>query len=127
MNRNVESIRKVSGFYAQPPYNLFERQIKETFLPDCLAYGAICRGLLSGRMNPDSRFEGDDLRQTDPKFRPSRFGQYLEAVALLDQFARKNYGERVIHVALRWVLDQPASPARYGAHDNRASSIRLAT
>jgi aryl-alcohol dehydrogenase-like predicted oxidoreductase len=108
---------------AQPPYNLFERQIEEKILPYCvrdgigvLAYGAICRGLLSGRMNPDSRFEGDDLRQTDPKFRPPRFAQYLEAVALLDRFARQNYGKRVIHLALRWVLDQPGvSSALWGA------------
>jgi aryl-alcohol dehydrogenase-like predicted oxidoreductase len=108
---------------AQPPYNLFERQIEDKILPYCfrdgiavLAYGAICRGLLSGRMNPDSRFEGDDLRQTDPKFQAPRFAQYLEVVALLDRFARQNYGKRVIHLALRWVLDQPGvSSALWGA------------
>ena len=108
---------------AQPPYNLFERQIEDKVLPYCfrdgiavLAYGAICRGLLSGRMNPDSRFEGDDLRQTDPKFQAPRFAQYLEVVALLDRFARQNYGKRVIHLALRWVLDQPGvSSALWGA------------
>jgi len=67
-------------------------------------------------MNPDTRFEGDDLRRTDPKFRPPRFAQYLQAVALLDRFARDNYGKRVIHLALRWVLDQPGvSSALLGA------------
>ncbi len=37
---------------AQPPYNLFEREIEKDVLPHCawkgiavLAYGAICRGL----------------------------------------------------------------------------------
>ena len=110
---------------AQPPYNLFERAIEKTVLPHCawegiavLAYGAICRGLLSGRMNPDTKFEGDDLRRTDPKFQPPRFGQYLEAVRLLDEFAQKNYGKRVIHLALRWVLDQPGvNSALWGARD----------
>jgi aryl-alcohol dehydrogenase-like predicted oxidoreductase len=99
---------------AQPPYNLFEREIEKNVLPYCasdgisvLAYGAICRGLLSGRMNLDTEFEGDDLRRTDPKFRPPRFGQYLDAVRLLDRFAQENYAKRVIHLALRWVLDQP--------------------
>src|SRR5271156_5488805 len=108
---------------AQPPYNLFEREIEKDVLPYCardgiavLAYGAICRGLLSGRMNPDTKFEGDDLRRTDPKFQPPRFEQHLDAVRLLDQFARKNYGKRVIHLALRWVLDQPGvSAALWGA------------
>ena len=108
---------------AQPPYNLFEREIEKDVLPHCawegiavLAYGAICRGLLSGRMNPETKFEGDDLRRTDPKFQPPRFQQYLEAVRLLDQFAQKNYGKRVIHLALRWVLDQPGvTAALWGA------------
>jgi aryl-alcohol dehydrogenase-like predicted oxidoreductase len=58
-------------------------------------------------MNPDTEFEGDDLRRTDPKFRPPRLAQYLGAVRLLDRFARENYAKRVIHLALRWVLDQP--------------------
>lgn len=108
---------------AQPPYNLFEREIEKDVLPYCawdgiavLAYGAICRGLLSGRMNPDTRFEGDDLRKTDPKFQPPRFEQYLHAVSLLDQFAQENYGKRAIHLALRWVLDQPGvTSALWGA------------
>jgi len=108
---------------AQPPYNLFEREIERDVQPYCeregiavFAYGAICRGLLSGRMNSDTRFEGDDLRRTDPKFQPPRFEQYLKAVSLLDDFARKNYGKRVIHLALRWVLEQSAvTSALWGA------------
>ena len=71
-----------------------------------LAYGALCRGLLAGKMTPDTKFSGDDLRRSDPKFQPPRFAQYLKAVAALDQFAQKNYGKRVVHLALRWILDQ---------------------
>jgi len=108
---------------AQPPYNLFERGIERNVLPYCerdgiavIAYGAICRGLLSGRIDLDTKFEGDDLRATDPKFRAPRFKQYLEAVRLLDRFARENYAKRVIHLALRWVLDQPGvTSALWGA------------
>ncbi len=67
-------------------------------------------------MSPDTQFEGDDLRRTDPKFLQPRFGQYLEAVRLLDRFAREHYGKRVIHLALRWVLDQPGvTSALWGA------------
>ena len=108
---------------AQPPYNLFEREMEKDVLPYCerhgiavFAYGAICRGLLSGRMNLDTKFEGDDLRKTDPKFQSTRFAQYLEAVGLLDRFAQENYSRRVIHLALRWVLDQPGvASALWGA------------
>jgi aryl-alcohol dehydrogenase-like predicted oxidoreductase len=98
---------------AQPPYNLFERSIEQDVLPYCrdhnialLAYGSLCRGLLSGSMTDKTQFGGDDLRRTDPKFRPPRFAQYLDAVAKLNAFASEHYGKRVIHLAARWVLDR---------------------
>lgn len=99
---------------AQPPYNLFERGIEADVLPWCrdhgvvtLVYGALCRGLLSGRMTPATTFGGDDLRQWDPKFCAPRFVQYLRAVEKLDAYARERFSRRVIHLALRWLLDQP--------------------
>lgn len=99
----------------QPPYNLFEREIERDVLPyareygkTTLAYGALCRGLLSGAMNADRRFAKDDMRKTtDPKFQSPHFAEYLNAVSKLDKFARENYGKRVIHLAVRWLLDQP--------------------
>ncbi|NIR52018.1 aldo/keto reductase [candidate division KSB1 bacterium] len=107
----------------QPPYNLFEREIERDVLPYCrdrnittLTYGVLCRGLLSGKMQSDTKFTGDDLRKVDPKFQPPRYAQYLQAVDQLDRFAREHYDKRVIHLAVRWVLDQPgASIALWGA------------
>jgi len=95
----MEAFRKVAPLHtAQPPYNLFERAIERDVLPYCreknivtLAYGALCRGLLSGRMTKQTRFAGDDLRMHDPKFQAPRFAQYLEAVERLDRFAQENY------------------------------------
>ena len=111
----MDAFRQVAPLHtAQPPYNLFEREAEEEVLPYCqwhgittLTYGALCRGLLSGRMGPDTRFGGDDLRQTDPKFRPPRYAQYLRAVAALERVARQWYARSVLALALRWVLDQP--------------------
>jgi aryl-alcohol dehydrogenase-like predicted oxidoreductase len=110
----IEAFREVAPLHtAQPPYNLFERAIDRDVLPYCwgnnivtLAYGALCRGLLSGRMTAQTRFTGDDLRKNDPKFQAPRFAQYLRAVERLDQFAQANYGKRVIHLALRWIIDR---------------------
>jgi aryl-alcohol dehydrogenase-like predicted oxidoreductase len=99
---------------AQPPYNLFERAIEADVLPYCrkqgitvLSYGSLCRGLLSGRISAATTFAGDDLRRDDPKFRAPRLAQYVRAVERLDRLARERFGRRVIHLALRWVLDQP--------------------
>jgi aryl-alcohol dehydrogenase-like predicted oxidoreductase len=119
----IERFRRVAQLHVvQPPYNLFEREIEAELLPYCresglasLTYGALCRGLLSGRLQEDTHFGGDDLRLTDPKFQPPHLAQYLTAVRRLDQFARQRYGKRVIHLAVRWLLDQGATAALWGA------------
>lgn len=79
---------------AQPRYNLFERAAERDVLPYCrirgidtLVNGVLCRGLLSGKMKPDTVFQGDDLRKIDPKFQPPRYAQYLRALERLDRFA----------------------------------------
>jgi aryl-alcohol dehydrogenase-like predicted oxidoreductase len=118
----MERFRGVAPLHVlQPPYNLFERAIEAEILPYCranniatLGYGALCRGLLSGRMRADTVFEGDDLRRLDPKFQPPRYAQYLTAVEQLDQLARDFYHRRVIHLAVRWMLDQGISVALWG-------------
>jgi aryl-alcohol dehydrogenase-like predicted oxidoreductase len=99
----------------QPPYNLFEREIESDILPYALGngiatlmYGALCRGLLSGAMNTGRQFAKDDLRKTsDPKFQQPHFAEYLNAAGKLDAYAREHFGKRVIHLAVRWLLDQP--------------------
>jgi aryl-alcohol dehydrogenase-like predicted oxidoreductase len=100
----------------QPPYNLFEREIERDVLPyalghnvTTLTYGALCRGLLSGTMHADRRFSNEDMRKTsDPKFRQPHFAEYLDAASKLDAYAREHFGKRVIHLAVRWLLDQPS-------------------
>ena len=99
----------------QPPYNLFEREIEGDVLPyalghdiTTLTYGALCRGLLSGTMRADRQFSKDDMRKTsDPKFQQPHFPEYLDAARKLDAYAREHFGKRVIHLAVRWLLDQP--------------------
>src|SRR5215469_1147818 len=120
----MEQVRRVAPLAsAQPPLNLFERQAQRDILPWCrenkvatLTYGALCRGLLGGAIDQNTKFKGDDLRKTDPKFQPPRFEQYLQAVNLLERYARERYGKSVLALAVRWVLDQPGvSVALWGA------------
>jgi aryl-alcohol dehydrogenase-like predicted oxidoreductase len=119
----MERFRKVAPLHVlQPPYNLFERGIETDLLPYCrenkiatLGYGALCRGLLSGRMKAGTVFDGDDLRRTDPKFIEPRFAQYVAAVQKLDRLAQQRFGKRVIQLAVRWMLDQGITTALWGA------------
>jgi aryl-alcohol dehydrogenase-like predicted oxidoreductase len=106
----------------QPPYNLFERDAESSVLPYAaqhgiavLCYGALCRGLLTGKITSATRFHGDDLRRKDPKFQEPRFSQYLAAVASLDRYARERFGLSVLALAVRWVLDQGDTIALWGA------------
>lgn len=106
----------------QPPYNLFERAIEADVLPYArehklavLAYGALCRGLLSGRMTVDTTFGSDDLRSNDPKFRRPRFDHYVRATKELEAFARIRHDKSVLALAIRWVLDSGPTIALWGA------------
>jgi aryl-alcohol dehydrogenase-like predicted oxidoreductase len=132
----MEAFRRVAPLHVlQSPYNLFERAIEAHILPYCranniatLGYGALCRGLLSGRMRPDTTFQGDDLRRIDPKFQPPRFAQYLNAVRRLDELAQRSFNRRVIQLAVRWMLDQGISVALWGARrpDQVAAALGVA-
>jgi aryl-alcohol dehydrogenase-like predicted oxidoreductase len=106
----------------QPPYNLFERTIEADVLPyashaglTMLSYGALCRGLLTGKITAAKTFEGDDLRKRDPKFQGPRLTQYLAAVHELEALARGRFGKSVLALAVRWVLDQGPTIALWGA------------
>jgi len=121
--RQLERFRLAAPVHVlQSPYNLFERGIEADLLPYCLdnkiaifGYGALCRGLLSGRMRPDTTFAGDDLRRSDPKFKKPRFDKYLAAVQRLDNLARRRFDKRVIHLAVRWMLEQGITTSLWGA------------
>ncbi len=106
----------------QPPYNLFEREIEHNVMRYAkrsslavLCYGALCRGLLSGRMTADTRFAVDDLRNVDPKFQGERFLRHLEAVQALSKLAQERFGKSVLALAVRWILDQGPTIALWGA------------
>ena len=98
---------------SQPPYNLFERGIENDVLPWCeeqgvtmLLYGALCRGLLGGKLRTDSEFQGDDIRNFDPKFRRPVYDNYLGAVEKLGELASERFGKNVLELSVRWVLDK---------------------
>jgi aryl-alcohol dehydrogenase-like predicted oxidoreductase len=106
----------------QPPLNIFERAAEADVIPyarqhgmTVVAYGSLCRGLLTGSVTNTTKFGGDDLRNEDPKFQPPRLGQYLAAVTQLDELARSRYGKSVLALAVRWVIDRGNTIALWGA------------
>ena len=118
----MEAFRTAAELHlCQPPYNIFEREIEKDILPYCrlnkitlMTYGALCRGLLSGKMSRDRDFQGDDLRQIDSKFQEPRFMQYLNAADRIERLARNMYGKGLLVAAVRWILDQGVDIAIWG-------------
>jgi aryl-alcohol dehydrogenase-like predicted oxidoreductase len=106
----------------QSPFNLFEREIEDKELAYCLqkgiavlGYGALCRGLLTGKMSKTTQFEGDDLRKVDPKFQEPRYTTYLRCVQKLEEWGQKNYKKPLLALAVRWSLDKGIDVALWGA------------
>ncbi len=118
----MKEFRKSAPLHlSQPPYNIFERQIEGEEKEYChdhnialMTYGALCRGMLSGKMSKDREFKGDDLRQYDPKFQGERFDQYLAATAKLEELAKDRFNKDLLPLAVRWVLDQGVEIALWG-------------
>ncbi len=122
--RQMEEFRAVAPLHAsQPPLNIFERAAGRDVVPYCrkhdiavLAWSALCRSLLTGKIHANQTFPAHDIRSSDPKFQAPRLAQYVAAVDALDRYAQEHYGKRVLHLALRWLLDQPGvSVALWGA------------
>ncbi len=105
----------------QPPYNIFERTIEFDIKPYCernnialMTYGALCRGLLSGKMDKERSFEGDDLRKVDPKFKEPRLSQYLKAVGKLEKLAKKRFKKSILAFSVRWLFEKGVPIAIWG-------------
>lgn len=120
----MDKFRQTAPIHScQPPYNLFERGIEQDVLPYCLennisllTYGALCRGLLSGKMDEDREFKKGDLRRnTDPKFQGEVFKNHLKAVEELNNYASGHLGKNVMNLAVRWILDKGVDSAIWGA------------
>jgi methylglyoxal reductase len=59
----------------QEQYSMVHRDIEAQLIPLCLrhhisvlSYSSLALGLLTGRINSDRNFEGDDLRKSDPRY-----------------------------------------------------------
>jgi aryl-alcohol dehydrogenase-like predicted oxidoreductase len=104
--------RNVLGLVAeQSVYNLNNRMIELEVMPACEAYGIglipwspVARGLLAGALNPatSGRRADEDLQKDVEKYRPR-----LEAYEMLC----RELGETPAHVAMAWLLHQPAVTA----------------
>lgn len=97
----------------QPPYNMLQRDIEDKILPLCreknvgvLAYSPLASGVLSGKYDEKSTFDGWRAKGNMGVFRKDTFGPAMKKVQLLKDFAAGK-GVSLAELAIRWVIDQP--------------------
>ena len=113
----------------QPPFNLFEQEAGEDLLPFCkenniagLTYGALCRGLLTGKFDKSTTFSKGDLRKMDPKFKGKKFQIYIKAVDELKKFAQSK-NSTVGQLAIEWTINQPGVTCALVGARNRKQAL----
>lgn len=95
-------------------YDLLDRSIEDDILPTAshlslgvTAYGALARGLLTGKYSRDSRFPENDRRHRLAHFSDAAWkvnSDVIERLRLVSESCRRSMSQ----VAIRWVLDHPA-------------------
>ncbi len=97
----------------QEEYSMVKRDIESTLLPICakhgvstLSYSSLALGLLSGKIGPGRKFEGDDQRRDSPRFSLSnrqKVARLMESIAPVAEAHQATSAQ----VVIAWTLQQP--------------------
>lgn len=110
-NYDLNQIKKCQAIgqvdVIQPPYSLVRRTIEEEITPFCIknnisivAYSPLERGLLTGKLTPDRKFEKGDQRADNPKFsveKRKKVGQILQEIDPIAKKHRATISQVIIH------------------------------
>lgn len=123
----------------QVPYSMVLRDIEESLIPYCLdnnigilAYSPLQRGLLTGKITPDYKFNEGDHRPGTPYFQPGNLKFINDFLNKIKPIADSR-GASLTQLVIRWTLEQPGiSAALVGArnpqqveHNIKALNVKL--
>jgi aryl-alcohol dehydrogenase-like predicted oxidoreductase len=98
----------------QVPYSMVERNIEKEVMPYCvetgkgiLAYSPLQRGLLTGKITDDYRFEKDDHRPNTVFFKPQNRRQINAMLDHLRPMAEQ-HNATLAQLVINWTIQQPA-------------------
>jgi aryl-alcohol dehydrogenase-like predicted oxidoreductase len=108
--RRAHAVQPVTA--VQSEYSLWWRRPEKDVLPALeelgigfVPYSPLGRGYLTGKINPDTKFDSSDIRTTIPRFEPNARAANQALVDLLGRVAqRKN--ATAGQIALAWLLAQ---------------------
>ena len=116
-NYSMEQLKQASGTIRlssnQVPYSMVRREIENDMIPWCidndcaiLAYSPLQRGLLTGKISPETLFASGDSRSGLPHFRSNnivRINMFLDSIRPLAEAKDASLSQLVI----RWTLQRP--------------------
>jgi aryl-alcohol dehydrogenase-like predicted oxidoreductase len=110
----------------QVPYSMVNRGIEEKTVPYCLdkkigilAYSPLQRGFLTGKFDPDHKFNEGDHRADSPFFKKNNYIQILNFLKKIEPLATDK-GATLAQLVIKWTIEQPGiTSALVGARNKK--------
>ena len=107
-----EAMKYAEVVSLQPPYNMLQRDIEKTELPFCrknniavLPYSSLASGLLSGKYDSKSKFDGWRGKGNMGLFKKDVLATVMEKVEILDAIA-KAHDITLSALAIQWLINR---------------------
>jgi len=101
----------------QPPYSMINRGIEKDVLPHCrdndvgvIVYSPLQRGLLTGKITEDYRFNEGDHRAGNPFFKPANVRRINAFLGRIRPIAEA-HGATLAQLAINWTIHRPGVTA----------------
>ncbi|WAB99783.1 aldo/keto reductase [Pseudomonas putida] len=106
--RQAHAVTPLSA--VQSEYSMMERMFEQDVIPACkelgigfVPFSPLASGFLSGKVQADATFQGDDVRRVITRFSPDNMAANQPLLDLLHQFAKEK-GATPAQVSLAWML-----------------------
>lgn len=97
----------------QEEFNMLNRGIEDTVLPVCrannvsmLSYSSLALGLLSGKIDAERKFEGDDQRKENPRFSTTNRVKIMDLMDEITPVCDAHSATKA-QTIIAWTLQQP--------------------
>lgn len=110
----IEEYRKAGQLDSdQERYSMLDRNMDSGQMNYCkehniavLPYSPMALGLLTGKIDPDRKFEGDDLRINNPRFKPENIRKVNEMLRSFDDICEA-HSATTAQIIIAWTFAQP--------------------
>ena len=126
MRKVEEALKTIKLASNQVPYSMIFRDIESTVVPQALAkglsvipYSPLQRGLLTGKIKRDHKFNDGDTRETNRFYKPENIDQTNSFLQKIKPIA-DGYGVTLTQLVINWTTRQPAMDCvLVGARDEK--------